>query len=238
LNVETIKHLNLKVMKKKILFVVSSASVIGPHNRATGSLLKEVANPYQTFTKQGYDIDIFSVNGGEAPIDMVELDDELNQAFLNSEGITRMKNTTSIEKVSVEDYDAVFVPGGLAPVVDMPENPTVQRILSAMYEKGGVVSAVCHGPVALTNVKLSDGSYLIDGKDVTGFSIAEEENYAKEDVPFELEDALKQRGAKYSSAAPWQAYVVTDGRLVTGQNPASAKGVAESVIKILEAAKA
>jgi putative intracellular protease/amidase len=233
-----IKHLNLKVMKKKILFVVSSANVIGPHNRATGSLLTEVANPYQTFTKQGYDIDIFSVNGGEAPIDMVELDDELNQAFLNGEGVIRMKNTTSIEKVSVEDYDAVFVPGGLAPVVDMPENPTVQRILSAMYEKGGVVSAVCHGPVALTNVKLSDGSYLIDGKDVTGFSIAEEENYAKEDVPFELEDALKQRGAKYSSAAPWQAYVVTDGRLVTGQNPASAKGVAESVIKILEAAKA
>lgn len=222
-------------MKKRILFVVSSAKVIGPHNRATGNLLTEVANPYQTFKNQGYDIDVFSVNGGEAPIDMVELDDELNIAFLNGEGSAAMKNTQSIDKVSVTGYDAVFVPGGLAPVVDMPENTTVQNILSAMYEKGGIVSAVCHGPVALINVKLNDGSYLIDGKNVTGFSIAEEENYAKEDVPFELEDALKNRGAKYSSISPWQAYVVTDGRLVTGQNPASAKGVAESVIKILEA---
>jgi putative intracellular protease/amidase len=222
-------------MKKRILFVVSSANVIGPHKRATGNLLTEVANPYQTFKKQGYDIDVFSVNGGEAPIDMVELDDELNITFLNGEGSAAMKNTKKIDQVSVTDYDAVFVPGGLAPVVDMPENTTVQNILSGMYEKGGVVSAVCHGPVALINVKLNDGNYLINGKNVTGFSIAEEKNYAKEDVPFELEDALKQRGAQYSAAAPWQAYVVTDGRLVTGQNPASAKGVAESVIKILEA---
>jgi len=222
-------------MKKRILFVVSSASVIGPHNRATGNLLTEVANPYQTFKKQGYDIDVYSVNGGEAPIDMVELDDELNIAFLNGEGAAAMKNTKKIDQVSITGYDAVFVPGGLAPVVDMPENVTVQNILSGMYEKGSVVSAVCHGPVALINVKLNDGSYLIDGKNVTGFSKAEEENYAKEDVPFELEDALKQRGANYSATAPWQAYVVTDGRLVTGQNPASAKGVAESVIKILEA---
>lgn len=222
-------------MKKRILFVVSSANVIGPHNRATGNLLTEVANPYQTFRQQGYDIDVFSVNGGEAPIDMVELDDELNIAFLNGEGSAAMKNTQKIDQVSVANYDAVFVPGGLAPVVDMPENTTVQNILSGMYEKGGVVSAVCHGPVALINVKLNDDSYLINGKNVTGFSIAEEKNYAKEDVPFELEDALKQRGAKYSADAPWQAYVVTDGRLVTGQNPASAKGVAESVIKILEA---
>jgi putative intracellular protease/amidase len=221
-------------MKKRILFVVSSAAHIGPHNRATGSLLTEVAHPYETFKKQGYDIDVFSVNGGEAPIDMVELDDPLNIAFLNDEGLTKMKNTASIESVSINGYDAVFVPGGLAPVVDMPDNPTVQNILSSMYDKGGVVSAVCHGPVSLINVKLNDGSYLIDGKNVTGFSIAEEENYAKEDVPFELEDALKNRGGRYTSAAPWQAHIITDGRLVTGQNPASAKGVAESVITILE----
>ena len=225
-------------MKKKILFVVSSAAHIGPHNRATGNLLTEVAHPYEIFKKQGYDIDVFSIKGGEAPIDMVELDDPMNIAFLNDEGLTKMKNTASIEDVSVKGYDAVFVPGGLAPVVDMPDNTTVQKILSSMYDKGAVVSAVCHGPVSLINVKLQDGSYLIDGKSVTGFSIAEEENYAKEDVPFELEDALKNRGGKYTSTTPWQAHIVTDGRLVTGQNPASAKGVAESVIAILEKAKA
>lgn len=104
-----------------------------------------------------------------------------------------------------------------------------------MYDSGKVVSAVCHGPVSLINVQLKDGSYLVDGKKVTGFSIAEEMNYAKEDVPFELEDALKDRGGDYSSVAPWQPYSITDGRLVTGQNPASAQGVAEKVIAILEA---
>lgn len=226
-------------MKKKILFVVSSTGVIGPHKRVTGNLLTEVAHPYEAFKKQGYDIDIFSVQGGEAPIDLVETDDPTNIAFLHDEGLTKMKNTESVESIpSLADYDAVFVPGGLAPVVDMPDNATVQNILSSMYENGKVVSAVCHGPVALINVKLSDGTYLVDGKNVTGFSIAEEENYAKEDVPFELEDALKARGARYSSTAPWQAYSITDGRLVTGQNPASAQGVAERVIAILDAAEA
>ncbi|GAB4029184.1 type 1 glutamine amidotransferase domain-containing protein [Spirosoma jeollabukense] len=223
-------------MKKKILFMVSSASLIGPKNRKTGNLLTEVAHPYETFKKQGYDIDIFSVKGGEAPIDMVEVDDPMNVAFLTDEGAEKMKHTQPIEKVSVDDYDAVFVPGGLAPVVDMPENPTVQRILSSMYDQGKVVSAVCHGPVSLINVTLSDGSYLVDGKQVTGFSIAEEENYAKEDVPFELEDALKKRGGIYSRVDPWQPYSIRDGRLITGQNPASATGVAEKVIAILESA--
>jgi putative intracellular protease/amidase len=214
--------------------MVSSANLIGPKNRRTGSLLTELAHPYETFKKQGYDIDIYSVKGGEAPIDMVEETDPLNVAFLNGEGLTKMKNTSNIESVSVEKYDAVFVPGGLAPVVDMPDSPTVQKILSSMYDKGGVVSAVCHGPVSLINVKLKDGSYIVDGKKVTGFSIAEEMNYAKEDVPFELEDALKERGGDYSCVAPWQPYSIADGRLVTGQNPASAKGVAEKVIAILE----
>ena len=226
-------------MKKKILFVVSSARIIGPHNRVTGNLLTEVAHPYEAFKKQGYEVDIFSVKGGEAPIDMVEMDDPTNIAFLNDEGLTKMKSTESIESIpSLGGYDAVFVPGGLAPVVDMPDNPTVQSIFSSMYENGKVVSAVCHGPVALINVKLSDGSYLVEGKNVTGFSIAEEQGYAKEDVPFELEDVLKARGAKYSSTAPWQAYSITDGRLVTGQNPASAQGVAERVIAILETSQA
>ncbi|GAB3930944.1 type 1 glutamine amidotransferase domain-containing protein [Mucilaginibacter myungsuensis] len=225
-------------MKKNILFVVSSASVIGPNNRATGNLLTEVAHPYQTFKAQGYNIDVFSVAGGDAPIDMVELEDQMNQAFLNGEGAIAFKNTQSIDKIDVTKYDAVFVPGGLAPVVDMPDDPIVQKILADMYDQGGVVSAVCHGPVALINVKLSDGSYLINGKHVTGFSKAEEEHYAKVDVPFELEDALIDRGGKYSAAAEWQAHIVTDGRLVTGQNPASATGVAESVINLLEPVQA
>jgi putative intracellular protease/amidase len=222
-------------MKKKILFVVSSTNVIGPQKRRTGNLLTEVAHPYEAFKKEGYDIDIYSIKGGEAPIEMVELEDPGNISFLNGDGPVKMKNTGSIENISVDGYDAVFIPGGLAPVIDMPENQTVQKILSTMYENGKVVSAVCHGPVSLINVRLKDGSYLIDGKNVTGFSITEEFDYARGDVPFELEDALKARGGKYSCTTPWQPYSITDGRLVTGQNPASAKGVAQRVITILEA---
>lgn len=222
-------------MKKKILFMVTSADLIGPKNRRTGSLLTEVAHPYEAFKKQGYDIDIYSVKGGEAPIDMVELEDPVNIAFLKGDGPAKMKNTASIKDVSIDGYDAVFVPGGLGPVVDMTDNPPVQKVLASMYDSGKVVSAVCHGPVSLANAKLKNGSYLVKGKNVTGFSIAEELNYAKEDVSFELEDLLKERGANYSAVDPWQPHSITDGRLVTGQNPASAQGVAEKVIAILEA---
>ncbi|MCF0065632.1 type 1 glutamine amidotransferase domain-containing protein [Dyadobacter chenwenxiniae] len=223
-------------MRRKILFMVTSAAVIGPKNRPTGSLLTELAHPYEAFKKQGYDIDIYSVKGGEAPIDMVELDDPINSAFLSDDGLTKMKSTESIENLSIAGYDAVFVPGGLGPVADMTDNPPVQQILADFYESGKVVSAVCHGPVSLGNVILKDGSYLVNGKNVTGFSKEEEENYAKEDVPFELEDLLKVHGANYSSVDPWQPYSIADGRLVTGQNPASAQGVAEKVIAILESA--
>jgi putative intracellular protease/amidase len=222
-------------MKKKILFMVSSAGIIGPKKRKTGNLLTEVAHPYELFKKEGYDIDVYSVKGGDAPIDMVELEDPINIQFLKGDGPGKMKNSKPIEEVSVDQYDAVFVPGGLGPVVDMPENQTVQKILAAMYEKGKVVSAVCHGPVCLINVKLKDGSYLVDGKKVTGFSITEEFDYAREDVSFELEDALRKRGADYTSITNWQPHTITDGRLVTGQNPASAQGVAQRVITILAA---
>jgi quinol monooxygenase YgiN len=119
-------------------------------------------------------------------------------------------------------------------MVDMANNKAVQEAIASTYERGAVVGAVCHGPVSLLNVQLSDGSYLIEGKNITSFSNAEEENYAKDDVPFLLETALRERGSNYSSVAVWQPNSIADGRLVTGQNPASAKGVAEKMIAILE----
>ena len=119
-------------------------------------------------------------------------------------------------------------------MVDMPDNTTVQQALASTYDRGAVVGAVCHGPVSLVNVTLNDGSSIVAGKNVTGFSNAEEEGYAQEDVPFLLEDALKEKGGNFSSADPWQAHSIADGRLVTGQNPASATGVAEKMIALLE----
>lgn len=224
---------------KKILIIASSANHIGPNNRPTGSFLTEIAHPYETFKQQGYTVDIVSVNGGEAPLDgMHEKDEALNVAFLTGDGLQKMQHTQPLAGIDVSAYDAVFVPGGLAPMVDMPANAVVHKAIAAVYERGKVVGAVCHGPVSLLNVQLSDGSYLVNGKNITSFSNAEEDNYAKPDVPFMLETALRERGGNYSAAAPWQEHVVTDGRLVTGQNPASAKGVALQMIKVLEAAKA
>lgn len=222
-------------MKKKILIIASSTTHIGPNNRATGNFLTEIAHPYETFKAQGYAIDIASIKGGEAPLDgMNEKEDVLNAAFLAGDGLRKMKDTVRVDEVAFDGYDAVFVPGGLAPMVDMPENRTVQNVLGSMYEGGKVVGAVCHGPVSLLNVKLSDGTYLIDGKNITSFSNAEEDHYAKADVPFLLESALREHGGKYTAAAPWQDHSIVDGRLVTGQNPASAKGVAEKMIAVLE----
>ncbi|MDW3191540.1 MAG: type 1 glutamine amidotransferase domain-containing protein [Cytophagales bacterium] len=222
-------------MSKKVLFIVSSAQEIGPNKRKTGNYLPEVSHPYHEFVEKGYEVAFASTAGGEAPIDGLELtDDPLNVDFLNGEGIALAKNTQKIDAVDVANYDAVFVPGGLGPMVDMPENSDVHKAIADTYERGAIVGAVCHGPVSLVNVTLSDGTPIVQGKTIASFTNEEEEGYAKEDVPFLLESALKEKGAKFLSVSPWQANSIADGRLVTGQNPASAKGVAEKMIALLE----
>ena len=117
----------------------------------------------------------------------------------------------------------------------MPDNADVQKAIATVYDRGDIVGAVCHGPVSLLNVTLADGTSLIEGKKLTSFSNSEEDGYAKDDVPFLLESALKDKGAIYSSVADWQAHSIADGRLVTGQNPASAEGVAQKMIELIEA---
>jgi putative intracellular protease/amidase len=150
-------------------------------------------------------------------------------------GWAAMQKARKLDDVNVSQYDAIFMPGGLAPMVDMPEHPLLKKVIKETFERNAIVGAVCHGPVSLLNVKLSDGSYLLAGKHISSFTNDEEENYAKADVPFELESALTKQDAIFHKAAPWQAFSIADGKLVTGQNPASAKGVAEKMIKLLQA---
>ncbi|MCE2894421.1 MAG: type 1 glutamine amidotransferase domain-containing protein [Flammeovirgaceae bacterium] len=223
-------------MSKKVLFIVSSAGEIGPKNRKTGNFLPEVAHPYHEFDQKKYVIDFASVQGGDPPIDGMELtEDPLNVSFINGKGLRDMKESKKISEANVKAYDAIFVPGGLGPMVDMPNNKDIQNAIAETYDRGAIVGAVCHGPASLLNVKLKDGSSLIEGKTNSAFSNEEEEGYAKEDVPFLLESAIKEKGAKFVSVSPWQANSIADGRLVTGQNPASAKGVAEKMIALLNA---
>lgn len=226
-------------MKKKILIIVSNAGTIGPHKRRTGTFLSEVAHPYAEFDKAGYQIDFATLTGEGPYLDALNLvDDPDNYKFLTGNGWAAMQKAVKLSGVDVKSYDAVFVPGGLAPMVDMPEDPLLKKVIAETYERGAVVGAVCHGPVSLLNVKLKDGSYIVNGKNITSFSTAEEDNYARPDVPFDLQTALTGQGAIYHVAAPWSANSLSDGNLVTGQNPASAKGVAEKMIAILESAKA
>lgn len=222
-------------MSKKVLIIVSNANVIGPHNRRTGNFLPEVAHPYTEFERAKYAIDFASLSGDTPYLDALNLaGDPDNLAFLTGKGWAGMQKAKKLSDVDVTRYDAIFVPGGLAPMVDMPDHPLLKKVIKETYERRAVVGAVCHGPVSLLNVELGDGSYLLAGKNISSFTDDEEENYAKPDVPFLLESALTKQGAIFHKSGPWQPFSISDGNLVTGQNPASARGVAEKMIKLLE----
>lgn len=223
-------------MKKQVLIIVSNANSIGPNNRRTGIFLPEVAHPYAEFDRAGYQIDFASLTGDTPYLDALNLaDDPDNLSFLTGKGWADMQKAVKLSEMDVTAYDAIFVPGGLAPMVDMPEHPLLKSVIRDTYERNAVVGAVCHGPVSLLNVQLTDGTYLVRGKNIASFTNEEEDNYAKTDVPFMLESALTSQGAIFHAAAPWSANSIADGNIVTGQNPASAKGVAEKMIAILEA---
>lgn len=225
-------------MKSKILIIVSNANTIGTNNRRTGTFLSEVAHPYAEFEKADYQIDFASLTGESPFLDALNLaDDPDNLKFLTGKGWEDMHKASKLSTVEVNNYDAVFIPGGLAPMVDMPENSELKKVIAETYERGAVVGAVCHGPVSLLNVKLSDGSYLVNGKNIASFTTEEEDNYARADVPFDLQTALTEQGAIFHAAEAWSANSITDGNIVTGQNPASAKGVGEKIVAILESKK-
>lgn len=222
-------------MPTKVLIIVSNVFVIGPNKRRTGIFLPEVAHPYAEFDRAGYQTDFASLTGDTPFLDALNLaNDPDNLSFLVGKGWASMQKAVKLSDVDVHHYDAIFVPGGLAPMVDMPEHPLLKQVIKETYERDAIVGAVCHGPVSLLNVVLSDGSHLLSGKNVTSFTNDEEENYAKADVPFELETAITGQGALFHKVAPWQPLSITDGILVTGQNPASAKGVAEKMITLLK----
>lgn len=221
-------------MSKRILIIVSNANSIGPNNRRTGTFLPEVAHPYAEFDKAGFTIDFASLSGDTPYLDALNLaDDPDNLTFLTGDGWEEMQKATKLSDVDTSVYDALFIPGGLAPMVDMPENPLLKKVIAEAYDRGAVISAVCHGPVSFLNVKLSDGTYLLNGKNITSFTTEEEDQYARADVPFDLQTSLTGQGAIFHPATAWSAHSIQDGRIVTGQNPASAKGVGEKVVSIL-----
>lgn len=222
------------IEKPRILFVVTSHDQIGDTGKATGFYLSEAAHPWKVL-KEKYRIDFVSPQGGKAPVDSLNLDDTVNHAFWNDVNVKqKINNTLKPSDINPSDYVAIHYVGGHGAMWDFPDNQLLAEIATAIYENGGVVSAVCHGPAGLINIKLSNGSYLIHGKSVAGFTNEEESAVKLEQVvPFLLEDKLKNRGAKFSKAANFKEHVVRDGRLITGQNPQSAESVGKAVLQEL-----
>jgi putative intracellular protease/amidase len=230
---QTVKN---KTMKKKILFVVTSHDKKGSTGEPTGYYLSEVSHPWEVLHNAGYEIDFVSPKGGKAPVDGFDLADPVNKAFWeNTEYHNKIEHTLTPAQVKTADYAAIFYAGGHGAMWDLADDKALAQVAAKIYESNGVVAAVCHGPAGLVNIKLDNGKYLIDGKKVNGFT-NEEEAAVKMDkvVPFSLEDKLKERGGKYEKSGEWQQHVTIDGRLITGQNPQSAKGVGEAILKTLK----
>lgn len=223
---------------KKILIVLTSHTELGNTGKKTGFWLPELTHPYYEFTEAGYTVDVASIEGGMAPVDAKAFReaDEFHQVFLNdAELMAKVIRSIPLAEVDPEDYRAVMFAGGSGPMWDFPENDDISRISAAIYENQGVVSAVCHGNAALVNLRLSSGELLVAGKRVAAFTNEEEASLGTTDVvPFLLQDELVERGATHVYGAAWEENVVVDGRLVTGQNPASAQKAAQNVIQILK----
>lgn len=219
----------------KILIVLTSHGQLGNTGRTTGFYLPEAAHPHHVFTAAGYAVDFVSPQGGEPPIDGVDRSDPIQLAFLENPALmAQVQHTKRPADINPTDYVAMMYAGGHGVMWDFPDNAPLAQIASQIYEADGVVAAVCHGPAGLINIRLSDGRYLIDGKTVATFSNEEEAAVGLTNVvPFLLETRLRERGAQITKGANFQAHTVVSERLVTGQNPASATGVAEQIVAVL-----
>lgn len=222
---------------RKILFVVTSHDRKG--DKPGGFHLSELTHPFRVLHDAGYHIDIASPRGSATvDPDSLDLKDNTNAWFWNStERRGAAEQTLRISDVETGDYAGIYFVGGHAAMWDLPDNTELVALIARIYENGGVVGAVCHGPAALVNVRLGDGSYLVQGRNVSCFT-NDEELAAKMDkvIPFSLADRLEQRGATHLPAPDFQEQVVVDERLVTGQNPASATGVGEAMLNLLREA--
>ncbi|HEX6077278.1 MAG TPA: DJ-1/PfpI family protein [Micromonosporaceae bacterium] len=233
--VEALAHIAAKDAArppKRALLVLTSHDTLGDTGRSTGAYMSEVAEAWKVFSDSGYKVDLVSVQGGKPPLEAVNKQDPVQRAFLDNPRMSKLlADTPRPADVNPGHYAVVFVAGGHGAAWDLPNDKGLAELIREVYEWNGVISAVCHGPAGLLNVTLSDGSHLVAGKRVAAFTNDEERAVGMTDiVPFLLADALVERGARYDAAPSFIPHVVVDGRLVTGQNPASATDVAKAAV--------
>ena len=219
-------------MKKKILFVITSHNQKGDTGEKTGYYMSEVTYPWLVLRNAGYEIDFVSPKGGKAPIDAFDLGDPTNKAFWEDIAYrNRIEATLKPSEVNPNNYSAIYFAGGHGTMWDFPKNTELEKITRQIYENGGVVSAVCHGPSGIVDVKLSTGKYLVDGKRVNCFTNDEEVSIKMESVvPFMLETKLIEHGAIFEKSGLWESHVTVDQRVITGQNPQSATKLGEAIV--------
>ncbi len=223
----------------KLLMILTSHDQLGNTGKKTGFWLEEFVAPYYVFKDAGAQITLASPHGGQPPLDPKSDDPsaqtDATRRFKDDPAAQNvLASTQKLKDVSAADFDAVFYPGGHGPLWDLAEDATSIALIEAMLAAGKPVAAVCHAPGVLRHVKSADGKPLVQGKSVTGFTNTEEEAVGlTKVVPFLVEDMLKKNGGNYSKGGDWQPYVVSDGLLITGQNPASSEPAAEALLKML-----
>ena len=225
--------------QKRVLLVMTSVDEMGISGKQTGTWFTEMAAPYYILTEAGYEVVFSSPEGGEAPIDLLSMKapftTEHTERFFNDPvAMFAARNTRKLRDVDYNTFDALFVPGGYGLIWDLASDSYAIKMIRNFYESDRPVAMVCHAPAILRDIKKSDGTYLVDGVSLTGFKNAEDKEIELlHHLLFSLEDELKGRGANYISKANWEANVVEDGALMTGQSPASAAPLAEALAKRL-----
>ncbi|AAN68103.1 TPA: type 1 glutamine amidotransferase domain-containing protein [Pseudomonas aeruginosa] len=223
----------------KILLVLTSHEQLGNTGEKTGFWLEELAAPYYAFIDAGAQLTLASPNGGQPPLDPKSNEpdfqtDATRRFEIDSVATHALANTLKLSDLNGAEFDAVFYPGGHGPLWDLAEDAASIALIERSIAAGKPVAAVCHAPAVLRHVKGSDGQPLVAGKAVTGFSNSEEEAVGlTQVVPFLVEDMLKAQGGHYSKTADWQVHVITDGLLITGQNPASSEATAHALLNVL-----
>ena len=223
----------------RVVMVLTSHSELGNTGEKTGFWLEEFAAPYYAFVDAGADVVIAAPEPGEPPVDPrssePENQTEATQRFANDVAAkVKLANPVSLDQVNVNETDALFFPGGHGPMWDLATSDATAQLVEAFYAQGKVIGAVCHGPAALVKAQTPQGDSILKGKKLTGFTNDEEKAVQLDQVvPFALETRLRELGGDFSQADVFQPYVVTDGTLVTGQNPPSSAPTAEAIVKLL-----
>lgn len=227
-------------MNKKVLFILTSCAQMGETNQPTGYHLAEVSHVFILLQQASVQVDFASIKGGEPPMDPSSHDteDEYNARFLADDHVQRrLRESVKLADVDITAYDAIYFPGGHGTMWDLPHNTDVANAIRAAIDNSKMVAAVCHGPAAFVGVTLADGNPLVKDQRITCFSDEEEKAVDKDDiVPFLLESMLRQEGAQINVTDSWGDCISVSGQLITGQNPASAKSLAQALLKAVTSA--